>query len=151
AVPPRTVNRFQQHMGFLGAIKFSSDGSLLATTGTDGKIFILDGVKFTTKATYTIAPHMGSTLDFSKDGKTLASATVNSGFAPVVLWGVTAKLPTIKPSGAAKSYRGPLLRIFASPKNENLSSLAIGDEGKILATPANKSILLWEMNSGKLI
>ncbi|CAH0731356.1 unnamed protein product, partial [Brenthis ino] len=77
----------QEHTRFAQAVRYSPDGSLFASAGFDGKIFLFDGLTSELKGEFGSPAHKGGvySISWSPDGKQLLSA---SGDKTCAIWDV---------------------------------------------------------------
>ncbi|KAL7750782.1 WD40 repeat-like protein [Sorochytrium milnesiophthora] len=140
------------HTRFVQAVKFSPDGALFATAGSDSKIFLYDGstgakVKELSSAE---GSHTGSVfaLSWSPDSKSLMSS---SGDMTVKLWDVAAAkvqtsfamsaTPTVDDQQVANLWQGEyLLSVslsgninYLDPRAGNISRIVSGHQKNIMA------------------
>lgn len=123
------------------AVRFSLDGKLLAiASGEPSKsgpieLFTIDGNgKATTKASFTGHTDVVYALDFSPDGKRLASA----GYDRVIRIWDTASPATATPSQVLKDH------------SDTVYGLAWHAAGKLLASAgADRAVKVWDVATGK--
>ncbi|CAG9568351.1 unnamed protein product [Danaus chrysippus] len=80
----------QEHTRFAQAVRYSPDGSLFASAGFDGKIFLFDGATSELKGEIGSPAHKGGVycISWSADGKQLLSC---SGDKTCAIWDVETK------------------------------------------------------------
>jgi WD40 repeat protein len=123
---------FAEPMSNVLSLTVSSDGSLLATGGLDGKVCLWQ--ISTGKRLLTIAAHTGWTygLAIAPDNRTLATGSFDS---TLKIWDITT---------------GKCLASY--PQNSLVGSLAFSPDGKILASGGHeKKVRLWNVETGECI
>jgi WD40 repeat protein len=115
----------KQTVGFILDVAFSPDGKLLATSGVESKIKILNYTNRTIQC--ELVGHLGhvTSLAFSPDGQRLISGSVDS---TVRLWDVTKH----KPIGT-----------FPDPQGREVQAVAFGPEGKCIVSMNGDEIKVW--------
>jgi WD40 repeat protein len=115
------------------AMQFSPDGKYLANAGVDRVVYLWETTNW--KLTRKLSGHedMISSLDFSNDGRMLAtggfSEVSNRSPVKVILWDL----------GSGKS-----IRTVTAPMR--VGSVAFAPDGKLLATSSNeKNVNLWSV------
>ncbi|XP_073959448.1 actin-interacting protein 1 flr [Choristoneura fumiferana] len=84
----------QEHTRFAQAVRYSPDGSLFASAGFDGKIFLFDGLTSELKGEFGSPAHKGGVygIAWSPDGKRLLSC---SGDKTCAVWDVETREQSI--------------------------------------------------------
>jgi len=127
--PSEAVRLEGEHRDLVYAVRWSPDGTLLATAGYDSKIVFWDAK--TGKPLRTLSGHNGAVFDiaFSPDGSLLASA---SGDQTVKVWRVK---------------DGMRLDTLKEPQGEQFSVAFTPDGSAIVAAGADRRIRLWALKS----
>ena len=117
------------HTSWVNSVRFSPDGSTLATGDADGTVRLWDAVTGTLQRTLPKQGASVRSVAFSPDGKTLASA---SG-ARVHLWDVAA---------------GSLRDTFGRHTNTVISLMYTADGGTLASVSDDGTVRLWNMATG---
>ena len=123
-------------IGFISSLAFGPDGSLLAISGSDGRVELWDTARGQWLRTFT-SYHNSDWVAFSPDGHTLATWGSSSGHL-VVLWDA--------PSGNQTRVLGD--------DATSLGEAAFSPDGRLLATDAyslgidDGELRLWDAASG---
>lgn len=112
------------------ALALSPDGKTLITAGTDNSIRISDLIKGTNHVIYEDIRYWISSMDFSKDGNTVA-----------ITMGTTIRLWDITTNTERASLEG---------HTSGIESVVFSPDGKTLASGSNDgTIRFWDINTGK--
>ena len=123
---------FLSHRYAVNDIKFSPDGKLLASGGTDRTIKLWDVATSTLKTTLEGPTRFVNSVAFSPDGKLLASGSDDD---TVKLWDVT--IGTLK--ATLTGHEG------------NVNSVAFSPDGKLLASGSDdNTVKLWDVATRRL-
>lgn len=129
---PPLVRTLIPHAGVgIGALAFSPDGTLLATGGDDGRIFLWEIPSG--KQVRSLDGHKGRicALVFSPDGRRLASA---SGDETVALWNPIEGQRLLSGEG----HEGCVLSLAFSPDGKTLASGSFDNTIRLWDVPTNK-------------
>jgi len=136
---PLTDTPLNEHYAGVTALAANSDGTIIASGGTDGTIILWDASEHKMLSEpFPAESDSGSivTLAFSPDGNTLASAGINRFV--FTLWDITnPETPKLIGESPLKHQGGIL-------------SMAFSPDGEILATGSyDRSIILWDITDHK--
>jgi WD40 repeat protein len=119
------------HSGEAQAVAFSPDGRTLASASMDDSIKIWDAA--TGREVRTILGHRGWVLSlaFTPDGATLISGSQDD---TIRFWDVAT---------------GRELKKFSA--EEEVDSLALSPDGRVLASSSNHKVVLWDVSAGNTL
>lgn len=126
------------HRGPVGALAASADGTLLATAGSEGTIWLWNAGNGQERA--RLRSHQGAVhaLAFAPDGKTLASAGEDK---TVLLWDLNlGKEPAVldKPARKLNGHQGPVRALAFAPRQPVLVSAG-----------EDQAVIFWDAAQGK--
>jgi WD40 repeat protein len=127
------------------AFAFSSDGGSLVTGDDGGNVAVWD---LATKTRTLLYKHTGpqkahyvSSIVFSEDGNSLASASLDG---TVVL--LNRKLAKVRPR--TFTLGGELRRGAGDQRSDEIHSLAFNRSGNLLAGATTESVVVWDLSTG---
>lgn len=123
------------HAGNLRSIAFSPDGRTLLSGSLHRYVHAWDPASGSLRRTLTAHPGAARMLAFSPDGRTFASAGDDS---------------TVKVWDASTYY---LIRELVHSRSGTITGLALGPEGRLLASAGSKdrTVRLWDSSTGGLV
>lgn len=133
--------RYNCHTGPVNCLSFNSDGGYLASGGTDGKIFITkhnakcEGIQFKAHA----APV--KSVVFNKDGNRLLTAGDDKC---AKLWMINYKRGV---DNIRKAAGHEFVKSFTG-HTDWIVDANFSPDNRLIATACNKSVRLWDINSG---
>jgi RNA polymerase sigma factor (sigma-70 family) len=121
------------HMAEIFGVAFSPDGKRIASAGLDhsARVWDRDGNEL-----FRLVGHSNqvTSVAYSPDGKTLATGSIDT---TVRLWDAATGRP---------------LRVLrADSFSRETSSIAFSPDGKLLASGTYLSVLLWDVNTGRMV
>ncbi len=121
------------HPADITGVAYSPDGKLIASSGSDGRVFVQDAV--TGRAVHVLAHpgHTSTAVAFSPDGKLVATA---SDDGTIGLWNATTGQPTA-------TLRGPSTGVFGVAFNPDGRTLASAD--------GDGTVAVWDLRAERAL
>lgn len=145
---PSLIVFLRGHKEPVNNVTFSSDGSKLASGGSDGTIILWDAN--TNRQLATLSKHVGgvNVIAFSPDDRLLASGSDDQTF---IIWDVEKRTPLFERSleQPPAPVRANASEVENAESNHPVGAIAFSHDGKKLAVYAGESnVSLWDVATG---
>jgi WD40 repeat protein len=141
----REQQRLSGHQGPVNGLSWQSNGQMLATAATDGRIRLWNLKTYQQQKIFSAQGSSLNSISFAPNGQTIAAATQNG---VVQLWKTTGEsIVTLTPDPSKNPKQADVNGSQAKPLNTKpLNTVAFSPQGDLLAAAGNdRQIHLWRL------